>query len=283
MIIDCHVHLLAEKGHADRLVKEAERLKIDRLCLLAGHPEVAIWGSSMADNEQVLKAYERYPERIIPFGFLDLGKDKPVLVDQLHKAGFKGVKFTRARVNYDDKSLYPVYEKMEKYRMAALFHTGTVLRTPVDKAHDVNSNRLRPIYLDPIARAFPKLPSIGAHLGNPWYDEAAMTLFWNPNVHFDLSGTLLKRKKGPWFRETLWWFPEVMDRLAPDRKITHFKNADAAAHPFDRIVFGTDVPLPEMEQAMNEYKAVLEELQVPRSVRDKVMGGTLAALLGEKP
>ncbi|HUV08885.1 MAG TPA: amidohydrolase family protein, partial [Spirochaetia bacterium] len=257
MIIDCHVHMLSDKGYDEKLIKEVRRLGIDRICLLAMHPEVPGWGSFMASNEIVIRTYEKYPEIVIPFGFFDLGLDPPGLVDELHTAGFKGIKFTRARLNYDDKSLYPVYERMERCGMAALFHTGTVLRTPIDKKQDVNSNRLRPIYLDPIARAFPKLNIIGAHLGNPWYDEAAMTIFWNPNVHFDLSGTILKRKKADWFKETLWWFPEVMEKLAPDKETTIYRSAGSAPHPFDRIVFGTDVPIPEMEQAKHEYERIL--------------------------
>ena len=282
MIIDAHVHMLTHPGYDEKIIREARRLKIDKVCLLAGHPEVEIWGAYMAPNERVLKAYEKFPEQVIPFGFFDLGADTPELVDELHRAGFKGIKFTRARKNYDDKSFYPVYQKMEQYRMIALFHTGTVLRTPVDREHDVNSNRLRPIYLDPIARAFPDLNIIGAHLGNPWYDEAAMTLFWNPNVYFDLSGTTLKRKNSDWFRETLWWFPETMERLAPDREVTFYQNADAQSHPFDRIVFGTDVPISEMAQAKREHHQILDAIEVPDPVCERVWGKNILKMLGEE-
>lgn len=52
---------------------------------------------------------------------------------------------------------------------------------------------MRPIYLDTIARAFPDLKIIGAHLGNPWYQEAAEVARWNPNVFFDLTGSTLKK------------------------------------------------------------------------------------------
>ena len=91
MIIDCHVHMLSEKGYEDKLIKEVRRLEIQKVCLLAGHPEVGIWGSTMAPNERVIKAYEKYPDIIIPFGFIDLGLDPPALVDELFTAGFKGV------------------------------------------------------------------------------------------------------------------------------------------------------------------------------------------------
>ena len=279
MIVDCHVHMLAEKGYEDKLIKEIRRLEIQKVCLLAGHPEVGIWGSFMAPNERVIEAYEKYPDIIIPFGFIDLGLDPPVLVDELFNAGFKGIKFTRARKNYDDKSFYAIYEKMESHGLVALFHTGTVLRTPMDKAHEVNSNHLRPIYLDPIARAFPDLNIIGAHLGNPWYDEASMTLFWNPNIYFDLSGTTLKRKNAAWFKETLRWFPETMHRLAPDEGISFYQNTGGQSHPFDRIVFGTDVPIPEMEQAKRDYQHIMDDLGIPEPIRKRVWGQTVNGLL----
>ena len=45
-----------------------------------------------------------------------------------------------------------------------------------------------------------------------------MTLFWNPIVYFDLSGTRLKRKGADWFREILRWSPERMKALAVARR-----------------------------------------------------------------
>ncbi len=55
-----------------------------------------------------------------------------------------------------------------------LFHLGIVTRTAEDRRFDADNERHRPIYLDTIARAFPGLTIIGAHLGNPWREEAAM-------------------------------------------------------------------------------------------------------------
>ena len=108
----------------------------------------------MAPNERVIKAYEKYPDIFIPFGFIDLGLDTPALVAELFNAGFKGVKFTRARKNYDDKSFY--------------------------------------------------------------------------------------------------------------------QNVGDQSHPFDRIVFGTDVPIPEMEQAKRDYQNIMDDLEIPEPVRKRV-------------
>ena len=58
----------------------------------------------------------------------------------------------------------------------------------------VDSNYMRPIYLDTMARLFPAWKIHGAHLGNPWYEEASMSCRWNPNLYFDLTGSTLKKK-----------------------------------------------------------------------------------------
>jgi uncharacterized protein len=274
MIIDCHVHLIDEEGYINRLVEEADRIGIDRICLLAMQ-NVRLWGGRAASNEQVRKAFEKYPERVIPFGFVDLGMDPPTLVDELYMQGFRGLKFTRARYPYNDDRLMDYYARAAAYNMILLFHTGTVMRTEEDKYYDVDSSRLKPIYLDRIARRFPDLKIIGAHLGNPWYEEAAMTLFWNPNVYFDLSGSVLKRKSAEWFNDVLWWSSERMSKLAPGKN-THY----SLSHPFDRICFGTDVQIEEMSSCLEEYRRLFDDLRLPEDIRNRVMGGNIAGMLG---
>ena len=274
MIIDCHVHLVSEEGYAGKLVAEMDRLGISACCLLAMQ-NIPFWGSRAASNEQVIAACRAYPGRFIPFGYVDLGVDPIGLIDQLAMQGFKGLKVTRTRYAYNDDRLMDYYARAAAYGMVMLFHTGTVVRVAEDQYYDVDSSRLRPIFLDRIARAFPTLTLIGAHLGNPWYEEAAMTLFWNPNVYFDLSGTLLKRKDAAWFNEVLWWTPERMAKLARDPG-SHY----AQSHPFDRICFGTDVPIGEMGSCIGEYTKLFDELRLPAELRARVMGGNVARMFG---
>jgi uncharacterized protein len=274
MIIDCHVHLVSEKGYVDKLILEMDRLQINKVCLLAMQ-NVPFWGSRAATNDQVFAAHEKYPERIIPFGYVDLGIDPLTLIDELHMRGFRGLKFTRARWSYNDDRLMPYYERAAAYNMVLLFHTGTVFRVDEDRYYDVDSSRLRPAYLDRIARRYPDLNIIGAHLGNPWYEEAAMTLFWNPNVYFDLSGSILKRKNASWFNDVLWWAPEKMAKLARTEH-SHYPTS----HPFERICFGTDVPIDEMGSCLEEYAVLFDDLRLSEDVRRKVMGGNVARMLG---
>lgn len=274
MIIDCHVHLVSEEGYIDRLIAEMDKVKIDKVCLLAMQ-NIRFWGSRAATNAQVAAAFRKYPDRVLPFAYVDLGVDPLTVIDEWAMQGFKGLKITRTRYAYNDDRCMPYYERAAGYNLALLFHTGTVLRVEEDAYYDVDSSRLRPIFLDRIARRFPTLKIIGAHLGNPWYEEAAMTLFWNPNVYFDLSGTTLARKDAAWFKEVLWWSPERMAKLAgsPD---THY----AHSHPFDRICYGSDVPIGEMQGCQDQYRRLFESLALPEQVRQRVMGGNVAGMLG---
>lgn len=282
MVIDCHVHLLQKKGYLDDLMKVCDRLGIDKICLLGGPPSLEIWECRQASNDEVYEAYQRFPERIIPFAFFDLGIDPPNLVDRYFEAGFKGFKITRPTVDYDDPSVYQVYNRTSLLGMPILFHTGTVVRTQYDRYLDIRCNRMRPIYLDTLARAFPEQNIIGAHLGNPWYEEASMSLFWNRNLFFDLSGTTLKRKNAGWFRDILWWEPQTLTKLAPDSENSIYAAAREKSHPWERICFGTDVPPQEMAAAFEDYQNMFKELDIPTEIRQRVMGGNVEAMLAKK-
>src|SRR6059058_3980058 len=94
-----------------------------------------------------------------------------------------------------------------RYGWVVLFHTGIVLRKKFDEPEDVASHRMSAIYLEEIARRFPKITVIGAHCGNPEYEWAAEIARWNPNVFFDLSGSTLKKHRGRLgdFSRYFWW------------------------------------------------------------------------------
>jgi hypothetical protein len=205
--------------------------------------------------------------------------DSPSLVDRLFEAGFRGLKLTRPSVDYDDRNVYPVYSRTSILGMPILFHVGTVVRTQWDHELDVRCDRMRPIRLDTIARAFPRQHLIGAHLGNPWYEEASMSLFWNENLYFDLSGTVLKRKNAAWFRDMLWWDEEMQKKVAPNIEKTLFPEARNRRHPWERICFGSDAPLEEIASCYEEYRRVFRELKLPENIVERVMGRNLEQMI----
>jgi len=255
MIIDVHHHLSNNPKDWDKLAAECERIGVDKVC---------VFGRS----ENTVRAMAAHPDLIVGFGYFNLGYDSPLLIDDFVHMGFKGVKFIRPTKNYDDKEFHPVYGRLEGHGLVAIYHLGIVARGAQDKYRDIDNNRHRPIYMDTIARAFPDLQIVGAHFGNPWYSEAGMACRWNPNLYFDLSGSTLKKKSAQALGELLWWTPT-----------TRYKDPQGR-HAWEKIVFGSDVPIGEIEEVLDDYRRVMAELEIADDLQEKVLGGTMARLLG---
>ena len=259
MIIDVHHHLSGDPEQWDALAAECERLGIAKVCAFGRHAE------------HTAAAMAKYPELIVGFGYFRLGDDAIGRIDEFKQLGFQGVKFIRPARNYDAREYYPVYGRMEGHGLLAIFHLGIVARSSLDRHLDIDNNRHRPIYLDTIARAFPDLQIIGAHLGNPWYDEAGMACRWNPNLYFDLSGSTLKKKSATYLGDILWWTPE-----------TRYKDP-LGRHAWEKIVFGSDVAIHEIGEVLDDYRRVMGELDLAEHLQTAVLGGTMARLLKLEP
>ena len=127
---------------------------------------------------------------------------------------------------------------------------------------------MRPIYLDTIARLFPDWQIQGAHLGNPWYEEATMSCRWNPNLYFDLTGSTLKKKRPEFLGDLLWW-----------NRFTRYRDPDGR-DAWEKIVFGSDVAYYETHDVLHDYQTVFEALNLSDEIRWKILGGTTAAMYG---
>lgn len=251
MIIDSHVHFSRKKG-LKALLETCDKLGIDKVCLLA-------------QFEDAKKAVAEAPDRIIPVVQVKLDREHPSFIHLIVDRGMKGLKFTRPQRPYDDERYYPFYEIAEEYGLPVLCHTGIVAGR---HESSVNHN-MRPIYLDHVSRTFPELKLIMAHLGNPWWDEAAMASRYNRTLYFDLSGSSLKKRPPEYFRTLLWW-----------DKPNHPYQPDGDKHPFDKLLFGTDTAPEWMEDVWNDYQRLLDGMEVPEDYRKKIMGDTAAEIYG---
>ncbi|MBC7286732.1 MAG: amidohydrolase family protein [Armatimonadetes bacterium] len=263
MVIDVHHHLPAEwEPYVERLRAEAQRIGIDRVVVCTtGVP-------GQATNEQVAEAVRAHPDFLLGLGHLRLGEDSPREVEHIKSAGLHGLKLIRPRVRYDDDEAMEIYARAAAHKMPILFHLGIVARSGADAAMDVSIARMRPVYLDRIARRFPDLPLIGAHFGNPWYEEAAELARMHPNVYFDLTGSTLKKKKPDFFRELLWWADDPLYGRMGDKT------------PWQKILFGTDVGPDLMEDVMNDYQKLMDGLGLDDANRQLIWGGNAAQVFG---
>lgn len=264
MVIDAHHHIPAAdpEGYVQRLQHECGRLGIDRVVVCsAGPPD---WAS----NEKVAELQAASPDLLIGLGYLQLGAVTVKDVDRVYEMGLRGLKFIWPLDNYDADAYLPIYDRAAALGLPCLFHLGIVSREPHQHLKDVSMARMRPVFLDRLARRLPELTIIGAHLGNPWYDEAAELARMHPNVFFDLTGSTMKKKSPAFLDELLWWGKnEQYGRMGDN-------------HPYQKILFGTDVSVEMMEDVLTDYRAFMDHCRMSEADRSLIMGQTAARLFG---
>lgn len=263
--LDLHTHLFDEPGYADTLAETARALGFDAMCLGGGSSRYGL-----ADNEAVLKQTDTYPDLFLPAGTLDLRRAEPKQVEELADAGFVCLKVMAPPEPYDSSRFFPIYDAAQALGLPIVFHTGYLPRTPMDAALDIRCEYMRPVYLDAVARRFPRLKIVGTSLGYPWCAEAVETMRHNPNVYFDLSGELLERKDPAFFRDA---FGSGRDAALADRQRQSM---------WARIAFGSAVKAEHIEGVERDYRRLFRSLALDEQIRDVVMGGTARQLLNHQ-
>ena len=259
MQIDAHVHSDGSEKHIKGLLKACDKVGTDKVVVFNTNR------NSDKPNEKLLKGTKKHPDRLIPFAHLLPDTHRPAHIEQFKDMGFVGFKVIVTRKCYDDHSYFALYEKAAELKMPILFHLGIVGR---GGGFDVNSNRMRPIHLDAVCRAVPGLHVHGAHLGNPWYEEASMSARWNANLWFDLSGSTLKKKTPEFLDGLLWWHRGHHPYKGHERK-----------HPYSKILFGTDVSNDWIEDVHNDYVQLCDALDIPKKWRKAIFGGNAERML----
>ena len=272
MIIDSHHHYQSVPNYADLLAEAYAALGIAKVCLISSEGERGL--------DQLRDAMQRYPDLVLGLARFDWSEHKADDVARFKGDGFAGVKFITPPLPYHHQDFWPIYERCQELGLPGLFHLGIVGRTSgkglmraasranLAGAYYVDNNHMRPIYLDTIARLFPEWQIQGAHLGNPWYEEATMSCRWNPNLYFDLTGSTLKKKKPSFLGELLWW-----------NRFTRYRDPEGR-DAWEKIVFGSDVAYHETHDVLSDYDKVIRALDLSDEIRRQILGGTAARIYG---
>ncbi len=267
-LIDAHMHYDGEPGFLEKLLARLDA--VDGVAFLLTTPKAF---------DQSKPFINKHPDRLIGFGDIKLDDPQALeLIDRFHAAGFRGLgEMSSPLKNYDDRGYWRIYQRAEQYGMIVLFHTGIVNRPDPSVAADISVDRMRPTTLDGIARRFPKLTVIGAHLGNPDYAWAAEIARWNPNLYFDVSGSSLIKKQDDYtFFKSIFWWSGVVSPHTP-------KSGTSA---FEKLVFGSDVfngEIEEFDRALERYHKMLDACGVPAEAQANIFAGTLWRVLNQKP
>jgi len=268
-IIDSHLHCKSTDAWVEEVVK-IYRPQNAMACVL----------TRMKDMELMKNSIKSYPDVFIGYGYVNLDDPNAVReVEVFKKNGFVGMKYHSPQKNYDDPSYYQTYRLCEEYGMHMLFHTGISSRRITDTPRWQSSSRMRPMYLDTLCRLFPRVTIQGAHLGNPWYEEAAEAARWNPNLFFDVTGSTLlkfiKLGKLDKMSEILWW--------ASDEAESNPHTLKEVPGAWEHILFGTDEKPSGLISNIERFQLMLDVNNVPATVRDKMWGLTIANILGIDP
>lgn len=266
MIFDAHTHLFGPGHVGGSFLSDAKRAwgdgyelqttpeqhweayrEVDGAIVLAFHcPATGV----VVPNEYVAEYVGRHPGRL--FGFASVDPRDPSAPRRLEEAvrelGLVGLKLAPIYQNFypDRQEFFPLYEKAAELGIPILWHQGTsfVSQGFLDAS--------RPELLDPIARTFPGLKMIVAHLGHPWHAECVSLIRKNPNVYADLSA-LVPRP---------WQFYNAM------MNVTEYR----VAH---KVLFGTDYPFFAPGQtiaAARGINAILEGTRLPRVPEEEIEG-----------
>jgi predicted TIM-barrel fold metal-dependent hydrolase len=145
-----------------------------------------------------LAALKKYPDRLIGGIYIDPRESDAVEeFEQFANAGFRLVKMLPVCGYYpDEERFFPLYEKIQEYRLPILFHVGLTNTGYKGVQGKVTSSKYsHPLYLDLLLRLFPNITYVFAHMGYPYFQDTWAMAAVNPNVILDISGS-----GGAWMR-----------------------------------------------------------------------------------
>ncbi len=226
-------------------------------------------GHDFLPNEDVIALCRKFPHCLVPLVKIDLWDTPPdpALARKYAGMGARGFKFIYPYYGYDHESYMPLYEEIEKLGLPALFHTGSYRPNSADvKFRRPVLDNMQPLRLDAIARSFPKMHIVMAHLGTAlWREFAAGLVRMHPNLCFDLAGCGAFQDVSP---------AELGRLMKPDLLCR-----DSSGNNFRKMVFGSDsyVKSPSIQDdAIQAYENLLLLNDIRGELHDAVMGGTAA-------
>lgn len=266
MLIDAHLHLSGQEDSGG-VLRSLDEAGIDVAVLLAPFltdPFTLRDRGSLRDGNRHLADLVRgHTDRLV--GFAVVNPLHEAAADDLEEAvalgGIRGLKLVPTGWYPYDECAHRVYARANALGLPILFHSGIFI--------DGRSGRFcRPTFYEAV-REHPGLRVNLAHLGWPWCDEAnAVGIIDLINgVHPDDSQFRFDISFGP---------PPVYRREV-------LAKALAVLGP-GLIQFGSDRFFPcsggHIRVLIDEVLDLLDELEVSREARDRIMWGTAAAWLG---
>ncbi len=241
MIIDGYNNTWEQSNRSDYLAGDGFTAEHMLKAMDAAGVDMAVACSlgQAIDNRYIRTAQRRWPERIIGFGQVNPRLDGAAAeVGRIAASGMRGIKLHPTMHGYhfcDHALLDPVFAACAEHGLAVLVNA-------------LDDPFCAPLAVEEIARAFPAVPVLIAHMGTVWnVMEAILVAERTPNLYLETSAAQLLDVR------------TAYQRLGPGK-----------------IIMGTDWPGSDFD---------LERAKIARAIPDladrhRVEGGNLAVLLG---
>lgn len=210
--------------------------------------------TASVSNDDIHDMAREFPDRIIPFGSLDISRGVAATLDELERCiafGFRGIALEPAYSQpprYADANvLYPVYARCEQAGLPVVL-TMSFFQGDLDYSN--------PVAVQHVARDFPGLPLILAHACYPWIPQVFQLCLVHPNV---------------------WLLPDIY-LLNPDAPGNGMYAEAMRWLNGERVLFGTAYPCYNLKQAVRD----VERLGLSEDHKEKFLVKNAERLLGGK-
>jgi len=190
LLIDVHTHLMdgglyTEDTNPDPIgyaLREMDEAGVDISVLLG----IGFGPRDLEDNNRLIKkAVDEHPDRFIGFVGVNPHEGERKVRDTVDRAveswGFRGIKMHQWLQMFptNDPIVDPVMERAAHHGIPVLFHSGTPPYTT-------------PVLIADLARRYPEVPVIIAHMGKTTLFYDCLTVLKDiPNLYCDFSGNPL--------------------------------------------------------------------------------------------
>lgn len=245
-----HIESALPMLRPDTLIQQMDEAKVARSILYAVEAPIVY-----SSNEYVAGLCEAYPDRFIGFASVHPLKEDAcrTLEQAVSELGLVGLKLHPPLQQFapDDERVFPVYETAARLDIPVVFHVGTTPFGSLCRLAHAN-----PLLVDEVAVRYPQLRIMLTHLGTLWHNEAFMVVEKNPNVFIDTAA----------------YIDEIRTILTPDivRRIGA-----------DKIIFGTDYPMPYADKPhhMKEFVDCVAALPLKQDEIGGILHGNVEVLL----
>ena len=212
------------------------------------------------DDRYVADYVAAHPDRLL--GFLSLDPTVPGWEEELRfgheELRLRGIKLMPMYAGFrpDDARLDPLWTYATRHGLPVLLHTGTtfVAQAPLECT--------LPRWLDEVARRFPEVRIVMAHLGHPYEGECIATIRKHPHVYADISALHYR----PW-----QFFNSLM--LVQEYGV------------WNKLLFGSDYPFTTVDATIRDLRKMndmVEGTRIPRlnpeRIEDLIARDSLALL-----